>query len=140
MFLVQISAPEQDEKGLTARMNTMREWLDHCRFEPSVFRYSSDASGAVFNVEFKVEAEALAFAKEFGGANCALIRCKGGGGLRANDTAGDIQPDWYAARKARRSPARASREYRLRDHQYERYPIKAPRTCMLVSGICRENG
>src|ERR1041384_6398793 len=30
MFLVQISAPEQDEKGLTARMNTMREWLDHC--------------------------------------------------------------------------------------------------------------
>jgi hypothetical protein len=67
MFLVQISAPEQDEKGLTARMNTMREWLDHCRFEPSVFRYSSNPSGAVFDVEFKVEAEALAFAKEFGG-------------------------------------------------------------------------
>jgi len=51
MFLVQISAPEQDEKGLTARMNTMREWLDHCRFEPSVFRYSSKPSGVRCGVQ-----------------------------------------------------------------------------------------
>src|ERR1051325_6982253 len=92
MFLVQISAPEQDEKGLTARMNTMREWLDHCRFEPSVFRYSSNSSGAVFDVEFKVEAEALAFAKEFGGGILGPSPAKRGAGWGAVTQRGNSNP------------------------------------------------
>ena len=67
MFPVEIPIPERDEDALPTRMTAMREWLDHRRFEPSVFRYSFAAPGLLFRVEFTVEAEAAAFAKAFGG-------------------------------------------------------------------------
>lgn len=65
MFPVEISI--SDEELLTARMNAMRQWLDHRGFEPSVFRYTFTAPGLVIHIEFKIEAEAIAFAKEFDG-------------------------------------------------------------------------
>jgi hypothetical protein len=48
-------------------MNHMREWLDHRRFEPSTFRYTFEPAGFVFKSVFTIEAEAIAFATEFGG-------------------------------------------------------------------------
>ena len=67
MFPVQIRISDIDENAVTARMNAMREWLDHCRFEPSTFRYRFQSRGFVFQVDFKAEAEAVAFAQMFGG-------------------------------------------------------------------------
>ena len=67
MFSVEIRLDDLDEDALTARMTAMREWLDHCRFEPSAFRYSFTAPGILFKVEFKIEIEAAAFAQEFKG-------------------------------------------------------------------------
>jgi hypothetical protein len=55
------------EDALTARMATMREWLDHQRFEPAVFRYTFTSPGILFRVEFTLEAQAEAFAKAFDG-------------------------------------------------------------------------
>ena len=49
------------------RMNEMRTWLDSRHFEPSVFRYDHAEGGVVIHVEFVGEAEAAAFAMEFGG-------------------------------------------------------------------------
>ena len=65
MFPVEIRIA--DENAVTDRMNTMREWLDHRRFEPSIFRYTFDGTGLVFLVDFKLEAEAIAFAQAFDG-------------------------------------------------------------------------
>jgi hypothetical protein len=48
-------------------MNSMREWLDHRRFEPSTFRYTFEPPGLIFQVDFKLEAEAITFANAFGG-------------------------------------------------------------------------
>jgi hypothetical protein len=48
-------------------MTSMREWLDHRRFEPSAFRYRFEPPDLVFQVEFKTEAEAVAFANTFAG-------------------------------------------------------------------------
>lgn len=67
MFSVEIRIVERDESALTGRMTVMREWLDHERYEPSTFRHTFIASGIRFRVEFKIEAEAVAFAQEFGG-------------------------------------------------------------------------
>jgi hypothetical protein len=49
------------------RMNDMRIWLDGHRFEPTVFRYDHVDGAVAIHVEFAVEAEAAAFASEFGG-------------------------------------------------------------------------
>ena len=67
MFPVEIRVLEGNEKAMTARMDTMREWLDHRRCEPSTFRYTFEPRGLVFRVHFEAEAEAVAFAKDFGG-------------------------------------------------------------------------
>ena len=67
MFPVEIQMHQRDENALPARMTAMREWLDHRRFEPSVFRYSFAAPGIVFRIEFTIQAEAAAFAQAFGG-------------------------------------------------------------------------
>jgi hypothetical protein len=67
MFPVEIRIRERDEDALTLRMTAMREWLDHHRFEPSKFLYTFDASGILFQVDFPTEAEAIAFARKFGG-------------------------------------------------------------------------
>jgi hypothetical protein len=55
------------EDALTARMATMREWLDHQRFEPATFRYTFTPPGILFRVEFTLEVQAVAFAKAFDG-------------------------------------------------------------------------
>jgi hypothetical protein len=67
MFPVEIHIRGRNEDALTARMTAMREWLDHHRSEPSKFLYTFVASGILFQVDFPVEAEAVAFAREFGG-------------------------------------------------------------------------
>ncbi len=67
MFAVEIPILESDEDALTARMNAMREWLDHRRVEPSTFRYTFAELGMLFRVDFSAEAAALQFAREFGG-------------------------------------------------------------------------
>jgi hypothetical protein len=67
VFPVEIRITDTDEKAVTVRMNAMREWLDHRRFEPSTFRYRFETCGLVFQVDFKLEAEAVAFAEMFSG-------------------------------------------------------------------------
>jgi hypothetical protein len=53
---------------LMERMNHMRTWLDRERFEPSSFRFSPDGTCQSIRVCFKNQAEAVAFAAEFGGS------------------------------------------------------------------------
>jgi hypothetical protein len=55
-----------DEASFAEGMTEMREWLDHQRFEPAKFRLT-DSPGIVCQVDFTIEAEAIAFAKKFGG-------------------------------------------------------------------------
>ncbi len=65
VFPVEIRIP--DDADPIARMADMREWLDHRRFEPANFRYSAGSPGFILRVAFAAEAQALAFAAEFGG-------------------------------------------------------------------------
>ena len=65
MFRVEIQTPHEDD--LSRHMAEMREWLDHRRSEPLGFRNSQVAGATVFRVAFKIEAEAIAFAKAFAG-------------------------------------------------------------------------
>ena len=67
MFPVEVCIPERDEDALTARMTAIREWLDHHRFPASTFRYTFTSPGILFQVDFSIEAAAVAFAREFGG-------------------------------------------------------------------------
>ena len=52
---------------LTTSMSHMRAWLDHQRIQPDAFRHSSGGAGIAFRVDFKLETEATAFARAFGG-------------------------------------------------------------------------
>ena len=65
MFIVEVGIPDKD--ALAQRMTTMRLWLDHHRFEPDTFRCTNATRKIVCRVEFKVEAEANAFANAFDG-------------------------------------------------------------------------
>ena len=65
MFVVEIRIPSKDV--LPQRMTTMRLWLDHHRFEPDTFCCTNAGGSIVCRVEFKVEAEANAFASAFDG-------------------------------------------------------------------------
>jgi hypothetical protein len=53
--------------SLPGMLSDMRTWLDHHRIEPDSFRHFSRTGKVVFRVEFKLEPEAWAFAKAFGG-------------------------------------------------------------------------
>ncbi|HEX5455316.1 MAG TPA: hypothetical protein VFX06_16120 [Stellaceae bacterium] len=53
--------------GFGASMRQMRTWLDHRRVEPDAFRHSIGGAGITFRVDFKLEPEALKFARAFGG-------------------------------------------------------------------------
>ena len=55
------------DSDLVAQMARMREWLDSRHFEPAVFRYEHVDSAVVIQVEFGIEEEATAFAREFHG-------------------------------------------------------------------------
>ena len=65
LYIAEVPVTEDDLDG---RMNRMRAWLDHQRFEPSVFRLSQTDDRQLVRAFFKVEAEAAAFAAEFGGS------------------------------------------------------------------------
>ena len=52
---------------LVAQMARMREWLDGRHFEPAVFRYQHVDSSVLIQVDFGIEEEATAFAREFRG-------------------------------------------------------------------------
>jgi hypothetical protein len=52
---------------LVTSMSHMRTWLDHQRIEPDAFRHSSGGAGITFRVDFKLENDAAAFARAFGG-------------------------------------------------------------------------
>ena len=73
LFPVEMLIPERDENALTARMTAMREWLDRYRFEPAIFRYTFTEDGILFRIDFEVESEARAFAKEFAGGALPTI-------------------------------------------------------------------
>ena len=64
LFSVEISCGTE---GLVAIMSRMREWLDAQRFEPDVFRHTTEGNGVTIRVQFKAESEAVAFARTFGG-------------------------------------------------------------------------
>jgi hypothetical protein len=49
-------------------MSEMRVWLDSHRYEPDLFQYRMQRRGALMRVDFKIQKEAFAFAKAFGGS------------------------------------------------------------------------
>jgi hypothetical protein len=65
LCLAEVSISEDD---LDDRMNRMRAWLDHQRFQPSSFRLRRVGDRQAVCVLFKTEDEAAAFAGEFGGS------------------------------------------------------------------------
>ncbi len=52
---------------LCTQMAAMRVWLDDRRFEPSSFTCLDNSAGVLVHVDFKAEAEAEAFARQFSG-------------------------------------------------------------------------
>lgn len=64
MFTVEVRLIGGD---LRTSMTHMRTWLDHQRVEPDAFRHSSGGAGITFRVDFKIENDAVAFARAFGG-------------------------------------------------------------------------
>ena len=67
MFPVEISLDQPTGGDLAATMATMREWLDHQRVEPVLFRHIAKLRGVVFEVVFASKVEADSFAQAFGG-------------------------------------------------------------------------
>ena len=64
LYVVEIRRGREELSTLMART---REWLDGQRFEPDAFRCTTDDEGITCRLEFKIESEAIAFAKAFGG-------------------------------------------------------------------------
>jgi hypothetical protein len=64
MHTVEISLKPNE---LSAAMADMRIWLDEHRFEPSVFCCREDGASVFVSIDFKVIAEAEAFADRFSG-------------------------------------------------------------------------
>ena len=54
-------------EDLASQMSRMRQWLDDQRFEPDTFRHTVEGESVTIRVQFKVESEAVAFAKAFDG-------------------------------------------------------------------------
>lgn len=59
------------DEDFTKRLQEMRVWLDVHRYDPSRFTYFCVDPGMVVRVLFTVDAEAEAFASEFGGSPLA---------------------------------------------------------------------
>ena len=64
LYVVEI---RRERDRLAETMSGIREWLDDHRFQPDAFRCTTDDEGITCRVEFKVESEAIAYAKTFGG-------------------------------------------------------------------------
>ncbi len=58
----------REREHLAKVMCAIREWLDAQRFEPDIFRSTTDEESVTFRLEFKLESEAMAFADAFGGS------------------------------------------------------------------------
>jgi hypothetical protein len=65
LYAAEVSVSEDD---LYDRMNRMRAWLDHQRFQPSSFRLRRIDDRQIVRVLFKTADEAAQFAGEFGGS------------------------------------------------------------------------
>lgn len=52
---------------LSSQMATMRDWLDHHRYEPARFVYDQTDNALVISVEFPNDWEGEAFARRFDG-------------------------------------------------------------------------
>jgi hypothetical protein len=57
----------RERDSMAKAMSNIREWLDAHRFEPDAFRCNTDEEGVTLRLEFRIEAEAIACAKAFGG-------------------------------------------------------------------------
>jgi hypothetical protein len=69
LYVVQI---RRERSELSEIMASVREWLDSQHFEPDAFRCSTDEENVTCRLEFKVENEAVACAKVFGGEVTAI--------------------------------------------------------------------
>jgi hypothetical protein len=58
---------QREREELSTIMARIREWLDSQRFEPDIFRCSTDEATVTCRLEFKIENEAVACAEAFGG-------------------------------------------------------------------------
>ncbi len=56
------------DDNLVDRLTDMRVWLDEHSYRPSSFTYFFLHPGMIIRVLFKIEDEAEAFAREFGGS------------------------------------------------------------------------
>jgi hypothetical protein len=56
-----------DEEALTEQMVAVREWLHHCCFGPTTFRYIFLSPAVLLRIDFPAKAEAVEFVREFGG-------------------------------------------------------------------------
>jgi hypothetical protein len=65
LHVAEVSVSEDD---LYDKMNRMRAWLDHQRFQPSSFRLRRIDDRQIVRVLFKTADEAAQFAGEFGGS------------------------------------------------------------------------
>src|ERR1051325_4443320 len=74
LFPVEIQLLECTGKTVTRRTTAIQQWLDRRGFEPSTFRYTFLDAGMVLRVDFNVELEAVAFAREFSGIGAYLAR------------------------------------------------------------------
>jgi len=66
MFRVEVC--QSDVDALVRTVESMRTWLRDQRFSPSTFGYSLFSTRILFRIDFDSEAQADAFAKNFGGA------------------------------------------------------------------------
>jgi hypothetical protein len=64
MHTVEMRLQRNELSGLMAAMRT---WLDERRFEPSSFSFHDSGTGVIVRIDFKVAAEADAFARRFAG-------------------------------------------------------------------------
>jgi hypothetical protein len=64
-MMVEIRIP--DTNTLPEAMAGIRQWLDHRRFQPAVFRYTFKEAGLLLGIEFASAAEANEFAQAFDG-------------------------------------------------------------------------
>jgi hypothetical protein len=64
LYVIEIRRGREE---LSTLMGRIREWLDSRRFEPDAFRCTTDDGGVTCRLEFKIESEAIAYAKAFGG-------------------------------------------------------------------------
>jgi hypothetical protein len=56
-----------DAEDLVNVMARMREWLDARRIAPDIFRHTVEGPNVTIHLQFKVESEAIAFARAFSG-------------------------------------------------------------------------